>query len=88
LTTAFGWAGQLTDPLASTTAAFNACGRPPDTSPGGGAPGRTQTMPLAVYVALESDPEAAVALSLVLLIVSIAVLAGLRDRWLTAGAAP
>ena len=51
----------------------------------GNFPGRTQTMPLAVYVALESDPEAAVALSLVLLVVSIAVLAGLRDRWLTAG---
>jgi molybdate transport system permease protein len=44
-------------------------------------------MPLAVYVALESDPEAAVALSLVLLVVSIAVLAGLRNRWLTTGAA-
>lgn len=54
----------------------------------GNFPGRTQTMPLAVYVALESDPEAAVALSLVLLVVSIAVLAGLRDRWLTAGSAP
>jgi len=53
----------------------------------GNFPGRTQTMPLAVYVALESDPEAAVALSLVLLLVSIAVLAGLRDRWLTTGGA-
>jgi molybdate transport system permease protein len=53
----------------------------------GNFPGRTQTMPLAVYVALESDPEAAVALSLVLLVVSIAVLAGLRDRWLTTGTA-
>jgi molybdate transport system permease protein len=53
----------------------------------GNFPGRTQTMPLAVYVALESDPEAAVALSLVLLVVSIGVLAGLRDRWLTTGAA-
>jgi len=53
----------------------------------GNFPGRTQTMPLAVYVALEGDPEAAVALSLVLLVVSVAVLAGLRDRWLTTGAA-
>ena len=51
----------------------------------GNFPGRTQTMPLAVYLALESDPEAAVALSLVLLVVSIAVLAGLRDRWLNTG---
>jgi molybdate transport system permease protein len=53
----------------------------------GNFPGRTQTMPLAVYIALESDPEAAVALSLVLLVVSIAVLAGLRGRWLSFGAA-
>lgn len=51
----------------------------------GNFPGRTQTMPLAVYLALESDPEAAIALSLVLLLVSVAVLAGLRDRWLRAG---
>ncbi|MFD5638909.1 molybdate ABC transporter permease subunit [Streptomyces sp. NPDC127077] len=50
----------------------------------GNFPGRTQTMPLAVYLALQSDPDAAIALSLVLLLVSIAVLAGLRDRWMTA----
>jgi molybdate transport system permease protein len=48
----------------------------------------TRTMPLAVYLALENDPDAAVALSLVLLVVSIAVLAGLRDRWLSVGNAP
>jgi molybdate transport system permease protein len=52
----------------------------------GNFPGRTQTMPLAVYLALESDPDAAIALSLVLLLVSIGVLAGLRERWLTPGA--
>ncbi|MFE7173288.1 molybdate ABC transporter permease subunit [Streptomyces sp. NPDC057616] len=50
----------------------------------GNFPGTTQTMPLAVYLALQNNPEAAVALSLVLLAVSIAVLAGLRDRWMTA----
>ncbi|WP_320779929.1 molybdate ABC transporter permease subunit [Streptomyces sp. CRN 30] len=50
----------------------------------GNFPGRTQTMPLAVYLALQSDPEAAIALSLVLLTVSVVVLAGLRDRWMTA----
>ncbi|MFI6013400.1 ABC transporter permease [Streptomyces sp. NPDC051243] len=50
----------------------------------GNFPGRTQTMPLSVYLALQSDPEAAIALSLLLLTVSIAVLAGLRDRWMTA----
>lgn len=48
----------------------------------GNFPGTTQTMPLAVYLALESDPDAAIALSLVLLAVSVAVLALLRDRWL------
>ena len=49
----------------------------------GNFPGRTQTMPLAVYLAMESDPEAAIALSLVLLVVSVAVLVGLRDRWMS-----
>ncbi len=49
----------------------------------GNLPGRTQTMPIAVYLALERDPEAAIALSLVLLAVSAAVLLALRDRWLT-----
>jgi molybdate transport system permease protein len=53
----------------------------------GNFPGRTQTMPLAVYVALESDPDAAIALSLVLLVVSIAVLAGLRGQWANFGTA-
>jgi len=51
----------------------------------GNFPGRTQTMPLAVYLAMESDPDAAIALSLVLLLVSVAVLALLRDRWLRTG---
>jgi molybdate transport system permease protein len=50
----------------------------------GNFPGRTQTMPLAVYLALETNPEAAIVLSLVLLAVSMAVLIGLRDRWLGA----
>jgi molybdate transport system permease protein len=50
----------------------------------GNFPGRTQTMPLAVYLALETSPEAAIVLSLVLLAVSLAVLIGLRDRWLGA----
>ena len=50
----------------------------------GNLPGVTQTMPLAVYQAIERDPDAAVALSLVLLLVSVAVLGLLRDRWLRA----
>lgn len=48
----------------------------------GSFPGVTRTMPLAVYLALETDPQAAVALSLALLAVSVLVLVALRDRWL------
>jgi molybdate transport system permease protein len=48
----------------------------------GNFPGRTQTMPLAVYLALETDPAAAIVLSLLLLTVSVALLASLRDRWI------
>ncbi len=47
----------------------------------GSFPGRTQTVPLAVYLALETDPDAAIALSVVLLAVCVLVLALLRDRW-------
>ena len=47
----------------------------------GNLPGRTQTLPLAVYVALQQDPDAAVAISLVLLVLSLAVLVLLRGRW-------
>ncbi|HUK68316.1 MAG TPA: ABC transporter permease [Streptosporangiaceae bacterium] len=53
----------------------------------GSFPGRTETMPIAVYYALETDPDAAIALSLVLLLVSVVVLVSLRDRWLRGGAA-
>ncbi len=52
----------------------------------GNFPGRTQTMPLAVYLALESNPPAALALSLVLMVVCVAVLVALRGRWLATGA--
>jgi molybdate transport system permease protein len=48
----------------------------------GSLPGVTETLPLAVYAGLEGDPAEAVVLSLVLLAVSVAILAGLRDRWL------
>jgi molybdate transport system permease protein len=46
----------------------------------GNFPGTTQTMPLAVYLALESNPEQAIVLALVLIAVSFGVLIGLRDR--------
>jgi molybdate transport system permease protein len=54
----------------------------------GSRTGVTKVMPSAVYEAFESDPDAAVALSLVLLLVSVAVLTGLRDRWLRPGLVP
>ena len=47
----------------------------------GNFPGTTQTMPLAVYLALETNPEKAIVLALVLIAISFAVLVGLRDRW-------
>lgn len=47
----------------------------------GNFPGRTQTMPLAVYLAMQTDPQSAIVLSVVLLVVSLIVLASLRDRW-------
>ncbi|MBM2622838.1 molybdate ABC transporter permease subunit [Actinoplanes sp. LDG1-06] len=50
----------------------------------GNFPGRTQTMPLAVYLALEQDVDAAIVLSLILLVVSVGILAALRDKWVAA----
>lgn len=47
----------------------------------GNLAGRTQTLPLAVFVALESDRDVAVAISLVMVAVSLVVLIALRDRW-------
>lgn len=44
----------------------------------GNLPGVTQTMPLAVYLALQSDLDAALALSLILVLVSLGVLVLLR----------
>jgi molybdate transport system permease protein len=50
----------------------------------GSLQGKTETMPLAIFLAFENNPDQAIALSLVLVVVSIAVLATLRDRWLAA----
>lgn len=47
----------------------------------GNLQGRTQTLPLAVFVALEGDRDTAVAISLVMVAVSLAVLVGLRGTW-------
>ncbi len=52
----------------------------------GSAPGRTTTVPLEVYLQLESGRlEGAVVLSLLLLVVSVSVLFALRDSWLGRG---
>jgi len=50
----------------------------------GNLPGTTQTLPLAVYIALETRPEVAIMLSLVLLAVALAILVVMRDRYLRA----
>jgi molybdate transport system permease protein len=47
----------------------------------GNLQGRTQTLPLAVFVALESDRDTAVAISLLMVGVALLVLVLLRDRW-------
>ncbi|MQS07551.1 molybdate ABC transporter permease subunit [Streptomyces sp. IF17] len=47
----------------------------------GNLPGATQTLPLRVYLLLQEDPEAAVSVSLLLLVVAMVVLVGLRGRW-------
>jgi molybdate transport system permease protein len=44
----------------------------------GNMPGVTQTMPLAVYLALQTDLDAAVALSVLMLALSLGVLLGIR----------
>ncbi len=54
----------------------------------GNFPGTTQTMPLATYLALETDPDEALILSLMMIAISFAVLVGLRDRWLGAARQP
>ncbi|MDP2287255.1 MAG: ABC transporter permease [Actinomycetota bacterium] len=48
----------------------------------GNFPGVTQTMPLAVYQALESDPAVAMALSLLLIAICVLVLIVLRGRFI------
>ena len=54
----------------------------------GNFPGRTQTMPLAIYLTNEIDPDEAIVLSLVLIAVSFGVLVMLRDRYLGAARTP
>lgn len=50
----------------------------------GNLEGSTQTMPLAVYTALESDRDSAIALSIMLIVVAVAILVSLRGYYLPA----
>jgi molybdate transport system permease protein len=47
----------------------------------GSLPGRTRTLPTSIYAGLQSRPESAIALSVVLLAASLTVLVALRGRW-------
>jgi molybdate transport system permease protein len=47
----------------------------------GNLQGRTQTLPLAVFVSLDANRDAAIAISLLMVVVSISVLVVLRGRW-------
>jgi molybdate transport system permease protein len=49
----------------------------------GSFPGTTRTLPLQVYLALETSPDEALMLSVLLLAVSVLVLLLLRRRWTT-----
>ena len=51
----------------------------------GSFPGKTQTLPLSVYLTLDTAPKQAIVLALVMVAVSFAVLVALRDRWLGGG---
>ncbi|MDQ4006600.1 MAG: ABC transporter permease, partial [Actinomycetota bacterium] len=51
----------------------------------GSFPGVTTTMPVLVYLRLQTQPSTAIVLSLVLLLVSVLVLGSLRERWLRGG---
>lgn len=51
----------------------------------GSFPGTTQTLPIAAYLAMETDPDAAIAISAVLLAVCLLVLLLLRRRWTRPG---
>jgi len=48
----------------------------------GNYPGITQTMPTLIYSTRQSDQDAALAMSFVMLVVSVSVLLLMRDRWL------
>ncbi|MGB0121656.1 MAG: ABC transporter permease [Solirubrobacterales bacterium] len=47
----------------------------------GNLPGETRTMPIATYTTMQSDPDAAITLSVIMLSVSVIILVSLRGRW-------
>lgn len=51
----------------------------------GNLEGVTQTMPLAVYTALDVDRDVAIALSIILIVVAVAILVSLRGYYLPRG---
>lgn len=50
----------------------------------GNTPGRTQTLPLAIYTAFESGDDQALVLSFIMMAVSFVVLVLLRQHWISA----
>ncbi|TDE09152.1 molybdate ABC transporter permease subunit [Jiangella asiatica] len=53
----------------------------------GSLPGTTRTLPIEAYVAIGAgDSEVAIVLSLLMIVVSVAILVGLRDRWIGSSA--
>jgi molybdate transport system permease protein len=49
----------------------------------GSFPGKTQTLPMAVYELVSVDYQLSLVLSLLMVAISVAVLVGLRDRWMS-----
>jgi molybdate transport system permease protein len=47
----------------------------------GNLPGETQTVPLAVFLELQREPDAATALSLLLLAITLLIVLATRNRW-------
>jgi len=47
----------------------------------GDNPGRTRTLPLELFVALETDPDRAIVLGMIMVAISLGVLITLRGRW-------
>lgn len=51
----------------------------------GSVPGKTQTLPLSLYRAVGSEPQQAIVLALVMVVISFGILVALRGMWLGDG---